>query len=603
VAIIFNGEIYNFRSERERLERQGATFRTTTDTEVILNLYLERGLEFVERLRGMYALAIFDWRESAAGNEPVMVLARGPLGIKPLYVAAASSDPHAVVFASEIRGLLTSELVERRVDQYALAEYLAHGFVIQPRTIIAGVRMLDCGTLERYVPGRQVERRRFWRIPEYEPRVETLDKAAERLRGVLEDSVALHAFADAPVGAFLSGGVDSSAIVGLMRKHIPDLRTYTLRFPDVPQADESDYATATAREFGCRNTVVEVSGNEMTRLLPEHIRAMDQPSTDGLNTWLISRAAACDVKAVLSGLGGDEWFAGYPVARRMAYYSAHPFGRLQAMAGKVASVLDQWMPEGTLRERVHNLAARRSMLSAWWHSHSVFRPDQSRRMTGLPLAAADDVGQLESYLAAATGDVQGESPVGLACLLDACVYMGNQLLRDSDVMSMAHSLELRTPLVDVEVVGFSRTCLDEYKLRTDGGSDGRYEQSGAKRVLIQAIRDLLPADIDRRPKRGFALPLVQWLQGDLNKLLLETCARETFSHRGLIDPDLVTPLMRGRDTLTRNIYPRLWSLMVFELWSRGVLDVPTSPGQRPVPQTSQIDRQTSQGLEAGVSPR
>ncbi len=577
VAIIFNGEVYNFRAERERLERQGVTFRTTTDTEVILNLYLERGIDFVDRLRGMYALAIFDWRETSPAAAPVMVLARGPLGIKPLYVATASDDTNAVVFASEIRGLLASGLVQRRVDQRGLADYLAHGFVVQPRTIISGVRMLDCGTLERYLPGRPVERRQFWRIPEYEPRTETLDQAAQRLRAVLDESVALHAFADAPVGAFLSGGVDSSGIVGLMRKHIPDLRTYTLRFPDFPQADESDYATATARAFDCRNTVVDVSGSEMTRLLPEHVRAMDQPSTDGLNTWLISRAAARDVKAVLSGLGGDEWFAGYPVVRRMAYYSAHPLGRLQSVAGKAAAVMDGWLPEGKLRGRMHNLAARRSMLSAWWHSHSVFRPDQARRMTGSTIDASEDVSQLESYLAADSSDVRGESPVGLACLLDACIYMGNQLLRDSDVMSMAHSLELRTPLVDVEIVGFSRTCLDEFKLRTDGRGDGRYEQSGAKRVLIQSIRDLLPADINRRPKRGFALPLVQWLNGDLRSMLLETCAPHTIAGRGLIDPDVVAPLLKSRESIARNPYPRLWSLMVFEMWCRSTLDAPAIP--------------------------
>jgi asparagine synthase (glutamine-hydrolysing) len=601
VAIIFNGEIYNFRSERERLERQGVTFRTTTDTEVILNLYLERGLGFVERLRGMYALAIFDWRESAPGAPPVMVLTRGPLGIKPLYVAAANGDPHAVVFASEIRGLLASGLVERRVDQYGLADYLAHGFVVQPRTIIAGVRMLECGTLERYVPGRAVERRRFWRIPPYEPRTETLDQAAERLRAVLEESVALHAFADAPVGAFLSGGVDSSGIVGLMRKHIPDLRTYTLRFPDVPQADESEQATATARAFGCRNTIVDVRGSDMTSLLPEHIGAMDQPSTDGLNTWLISRAAARDVKAVLSGLGGDEWFAGYPVARRMAYYRTNPLGRLHMMAGVATSIFDRWLPEGALRERAHNLATRRSLLSTWWHSHSVFRPDQSRRMAGLPLSAAEDVGQVESYLAAMSGDFRLESPVGLACLLDACVYMGNQLLRDSDVMSMAHSLELRTPLVDTEVVGFSRTCLDEYKLRSDGGGDGRYEQSGAKRVLIHAIRDLLPADIDRRPKRGFALPLVQWLNGELNPVLREACEPRTISGRGLIDPNVVAPMLKDRESAARNMYPRLWSLMVLELWCRSVLDVPArNTGRGSVPRISETDLPTPNAVGAGV---
>ncbi|HEV3416247.1 MAG TPA: asparagine synthase (glutamine-hydrolyzing) [Pirellulales bacterium] len=574
VAIIFNGEIYNFRSERERLEKAGFRFRTTTDTEVILNLYLERGIEFVDRLRGMFALAIFDWRESSVGGTPVMLLARGPLGIKPLYVAAPKDSPNGVIFASEVRGLLASGLVPRSVDPRGLAEYLARGFVIQPQTIIAGVRMLDCGTLERYAPGKPVERRQFWRIPAYEPRQETLDQAAERLRGVLEESVALHAFADAPVGAFLSGGVDSSGIVGMMREHIPDLRTYTLRFPDLAKADESDFAIATAKALSCRNTVVEVRGSEMVDLLPEHIRAMDQPSIDGLNTWLISRSAARDVKAVLSGVGGDEWFAGYPVTRRMAYYATHPIGRLQAMAGKLASRLESRLLEGRIRQRAHNLSTRRSPIATWLHAHHVFRYDQSRRMAGLSCDVKGDTAPVESYLSTISADFRRESPIGLACLLDFGVYMGNQLLRDSDVMSMAHSLELRTPLVDVEVAKFSRTCLDEFKLRFDGGFDNRYTQSGAKRVLIQAMRDVLPADIATRPKRGFALPLVHWLRTDLMPMVVDACDPATIARRGLIDPAVVAPLMQTSESVAENVYPRLWSLTLFELWCRNVLDAP-----------------------------
>lgn len=584
LAILFNGEIYNFRSERERLAAAGYRFDTTTDTEVILNLYLERGMEFVDRLRGMYTVAIFDWRQSSPGGRPVMVLARGPLGIKPLYVAAPSAwgkpnasvrdDSHGVIFASEVRALLASGLVARRIDREALTQYLGYGCVIQPRTIIEDVRMLEPGTLERYVPGRPVERRQFWRLPAYEPRNETLEQAAERLRGVLEESVALHAFADAPVGAFLSGGVDSSGVVGMMRPHISDLRTYTLKFPDVPGADEADHAAATARSLGCVNTIVELSSADVAHLLPEYARAIDQPSNDGLNTWLISRAAAEDVKAVLSGLGGDEWFAGYPVTRRMANYATHPLGRLNSMAGKLAAAVEPHLPEGRVRQRAHNLAMRRSPLSAWVHSRSVFRYDQSRRMVGLPSDPSGNVAWFEGYLATISQDWQSESPVGLSCLLDAGVYMGSQLLRDSDVMSMASSLELRTPLVDIEVVKFSRTCRDEFKLRTDGGSDGRYANSGAKRVLIEAMRGALPADIEERPKRGFALPFVHWMQTDLRSTVAEACHPKTIARRGLIDPAAIEPLTRTDEAMAAGYYPQLWSLLVLELWCRAVLDAP-----------------------------
>lgn len=579
VAILFNGEIYNFRAERRRLEQCGYRFITTTDTEVILNLYLERGLDFVDRLRGMFAVAIFDWRESPAGGNPVLVLARDPLGIKPLYIAAPSGDPRGVIFASEIRALLAGGLVARRVDREGLLDFLNYGFIIQPRTIIEGVRMLECGTIERFAPGKSVERRSFWGIPAYEPREETLDQAAERLRGVLDESVALHAFADAPVGAFLSGGVDSSGVVGLMRKHIPDLRTYTLKYPDVPQWDEADYAAETAKQFDCVNTIVEVRGPEMPDLLGKHVAAMDQPSIDGLNTWLISRAAARDVKAVLSGLGGDEWFAGYPVARRMARYAAQPAGRIAALAGRIAAGLEGYLPEGRLRQRTHNLATRRSSLATWFHAHSVFRADQSRRMLGMAGRAESFDEGIDQLLPSADADYHDESPLGLACLLDARVYMGSQLLRDSDVMSMASSLELRTPLVDVEVVRFSRTCRDEFKLRADGAADGRYANSGSKRVLIQALRDVLPADIGTRPKRGFALPIVHWLKTDLNELLLETCDPTSIARRGLLDPQSIPPLLATEKARRLNLYPRLWSLVIWELWCRSALDA--SPQSAP----------------------
>ncbi len=574
VAILFNGEIYNFRAERERLEQAGARFHTTTDTEVILHLYLERGIEFVERLRGMYSIAIFDWRQSSTAGPPVMVLVRGPLGVKPLYIASPPSDPAAVMFSSEIRPLLASGLIPRQVSQDGLADYLQCGFVMQPRTIVSGVRMMAPGMLERFVPGRPVETHRFWRIPPSEPRQETLDEAAQRLRGVLDESVALHAFADAPVGAFLSGGVDSSGVVGLMRKHVSDLRTYTLKYPDFPQLDESEYATATARQLDCRNTIVEIRGADMPELLPQFARAMDQPSIDGLNTWIISRAAARDVKAVLSGIGGDEWFTGYPVTRRMSYYALSPMGRAKALAGKIAAQLSDMLPDGHLRQRACNLATRRSPLATWMHAHSLFRYDQARQMVGMTFESCGDIKQFESYLADLRPDFRRETPVGLACLLDFGIYMGSQLLRDSDVMSMAHSLELRTPLVDLEVANMSRTCRDEYKLITGGGIDGRYAASGAKRVLIEAMRDVLPDDIGRRPKRGFALPIVQWMQKDLKSLVLDTCHPDTIGRRGLIDPTAVAPMVRTPEAVRANLHPRLWGLMLFELWCRATLDAP-----------------------------
>ena len=390
VAIVFNGEIYNFREERRRLEDAGHRFHSTTDSEVILQLYLERGLDFHERLRGMYALAIFDLRKAAPGGLPQLVLARDPLGIKPLYLAHAKADRQSVVFASEMRGILASGLVRPEICRQSLAGYLGRGFLLQPATMISGVRMLDPGTLECYSPGEAMRSIRFWTMPSAAPRTETLDEAAARLRATLDESVALHAMADAPIGAFLSGGIDSTAIVALMRRRIADLRTYTLRFPDVQGDDEVSEAEAAARKYGCHHTTVDVTAAEVRELLPRFAGELDQPSADGLNTWMISRAAAHDVKGVLSGLGGDEWFSGYPVTRRMAHLSTTFSGRVQTVAGQVASQFAGFVPGGRLRQRVENLAARRSAIALWSQGHTVFRPDVARRMAGIDRARRRD---------------------------------------------------------------------------------------------------------------------------------------------------------------------------------------------------------------------
>ncbi len=573
VAILYNGEIYNFRAERERLSAAGYRFNTTTDTEVILNLYLENGLEFHERLRGMYALAIFDWRESSPGGAPVMVLARGPLGIKHLYVAHPHGDPRQVIFSSELRAILASGLVRPQVNGEALSTYLAHGFVMQSDTMISGVRMMEPGTIERYAPGEPMVKKRFWQIPPYAPRHESLDESAERLRGVLEESVRLHAMADAPIGAFLSGGIDSTGIVGLMRRHVADLRTYTLKFPDVPGEDEVDQAVAAAAAFDCRHTVVEVTSREVADLLPRFAGELDQPSADGLNTWLISRAAARDVKGVLSGIGGDEWFAGYPVTRRMARYGATSSGRAQATAGRFAHLVAPWIPPGLVRERALNLATRRSAVSTWLQTHTVFREAAARRMAGLAIDRGHEDRRIEAILNHERSDWRKETAVGLSCLLDTRVYMMNQLLRDSDASSMAHSLELRVPLVDLGLVAFSRSCDDAYKLRPDGGSGSQYTASGSKRVLIHALRDLLPPTIANRPKRGFSLPFEHWMRGALAPLLEDTCNRETVARRGLLDAQLVAQARKQHGPRgSGHAYPSLWTLMILELWSREVLD-------------------------------
>ena len=483
VAILFNGEIYNFREHRARLAEKGYRFQSKTDSEVILALYLEHGEDFVRHLRGMYAIALFDWRNLRLGDLPELILVRDPLGIKPLYIARAGMEGTGCVFASEIRSLIASRLVEPHIDQQSLRDYLHYGFTLQPRTILSGVRMAEPGVLERFVPAKPATTRRFWSMPAYEPRSESLDEAAERLRQTLEESIAQHAFADAKVGAFLSGGVDSTGIVGLMRNHIPHLKTYTLRFPEFQGCDEAVEAKASAKRFDCENATVDVTGTDVRDSLPTFAGDLDQPSTDGLNTWLISRAAGREVKGVLSGLGGDEWFAGYPCSRRMLNYGTGWRGRTIMQMGKLANSAESFFPvrgfEDSLRERVENYGTRRSLAATWVQAHTSFTPRQVKQLTGDPFAQ-DPVQPFLDLLHRDQISESDETPIGLSGQLDVAGYMRCQLLRDSDATSMAHSLELRVPFVDIELARFARTCKDEYKLDP---KQRRFNGLGAKHVL------------------------------------------------------------------------------------------------------------------------
>jgi len=576
VAIFFNGEVYNHVEERRRLVARGHRFHSTTDTEVVLTLYLEHGMDFVDHLRGMVALAILDWRESAPGGRPTLVLARDPFGIKPLYFRRPSGPASPLVFASEIHSLLASGLVAREIDKNALMDFLAVGFVLQPRSILSGVEMLERGTTLRVTPSGLMEFRKFWNLPPYQPVRETFEESSERLRAVLDEGIALHAMADAPVGAFLSGGVDSTGVVGLMVRKNPRLRTYTLRLTDFPQSDESGQADAFARSLGCESTLVEVGGRDIVDLVPRFAATIDQPSVDGLNTWLVSRAAAKDVKGVLSGLGGDEWFAGYAATRNLARYASGA-GKFFPIAGKLAAAVRQWTPRSYLGRRLEGLALKGRPVTSWLDCRQIFGYELAAELAGEKAANSAGIEDVERILSGINPSWSKESSVGLSCLLDVDVYMRCQLLRDSDATSMAHSLELRVPLVDLRVAEFSRSCADSFKLHTGGGAGNEYGNSGAKRVLIAALRDVLPTDIARRPKRGFSIPYRHWLQNQLADMAGDLCSRKTIAARGLLDPDLASALANDPSARRWSAWPLPWSLMILELWCRAVVDEQEAP--------------------------
>ena len=540
-SIVFNGEIYNYRALRSGLEGEGVRFRGGSDTEVILEGWMRHGPRFVERLRGMYALAVWD-REEGRGW-----MARDPFGIKPLYFAETNGT---LLFASEVRALLGSELLARQLDEDVIAGYLEIGSVPEPHTLFRGISSLAAGTVVEVRVTGGIARMGTPSVavppfgpPDSEPITEA--GAAHRyIREVLRDSVAHHLIADVPVGMFLSGGIDSSALVALASEvSSTPLDTFTVVFEE-QEFSERAHAAAVARRFNTRHSEIPLSGDGMLGSLPAAFAAMDMPSMDGLNTYVVSEGVrAAGLKVVLSGLGGDELFAGYPSFRRAQRLArgwrflkagrglARPFTPLfgRARGDKVALLLGSTSPA----------------LSAYRASRSLFSPAAARELSGG--TAADMI----------TPPPPGLSVLGQVSWYEATGYMRNTLLRDSDVFSMAHSLELRVPFVDVQVAAAAMRVDDRLKL-----SAGR-----AKPLLVGALEDLLPNEVWDRPKQGFALPFERWLRGPLRSEMIAVFTPERLARVGIrhLPASLVWDgFLAGRAGYT---WSRPWAIYTLVRWA------------------------------------
>jgi asparagine synthase (glutamine-hydrolysing) len=557
VAILLNGEIYNFKEERTRLEARGHRFRTQGDAEVALHAYLDDENGFLQRMRGMFAIAICDFRP---GSERVL-LARDPFGMKPLYITRAKdADGHEqLAFASEAQALLAGGVVDGVVSATAISTFLHRGYVPQDQCTYHGVEMLPAGEVWRWQQSAPLQRRQFYLATDVTPGRGSLAEHAAELRHVLEESVRLHAFADVPVGAFLSGGVDSAAVVGLMRAHLPKLQTFTLSFPDVAGADEGSAARATAQHLDVPITSVDVRDADVSSSFLRFAAGLDQPSADGFNTWLVARGAAPSLRGVLSGLGGDEWFSGYPVAQRMQrmHTQQRTAGRLvQPLASLTqtfgASAASSVLPIRVLARR-DAWASRRSLGAHWWYAHSVASTEEAQALTGTaPRLPAMHIDALMD-------------PLALCMQLDVQHYMKDQLLRDSDVTSMQHSLELRTPFVDVKVAEFAARLPHAQRIVPGKGAPGSYAHNGAKRVLLEALRDVLPPALIHSPKRGFTLPYRQWMQGVLHDRVDGLQERASW-RRGVL---LEKPLAAWAQSMAQArhhalAFPRLWSVLVLD---------------------------------------
>jgi asparagine synthase (glutamine-hydrolysing) len=568
IWIVFNGEIYNWRSERDLLEQQGRRFRTQSDTEVLLALYERHGEAFVRRLRGIFAFAIYD-RRNGPGREK-LVLARDQFGIKPLLYSVSASG--CIVFASELKAMLASGRVSGAIDPEALRSLLTFGSVCQPRTFLAEVSTLPSAHILVATRANGIRIERYWSyrsnaMPEL--RDLPYSELLRRGRAIIEESIALQQVADVPVGAFLSGGVDSSLIAALMAgRHSGRLKTFSVGFDgDSAAMDESHGAGETAAYLGTDHTRVVVSGRDARDAIEHFAAGLDQPSVDGLNSYFVSRATAQAVKVTLSGTGSDELFAGYPWFAGMVPTDA---GNTRAL-GRFAGIR-RWIRRAGDAD---SGARTQSFLEQYSRFYQCLGPAGARALltreyggtAQRSVAMSEDLAPLDELSNAPVLD-----RISALCLNG---YTRNQLLRDIDACAMSHSLEVRVPFLDPVVADFALSLPQSAKLRPDGfplEADASYDRSGIKRIIVDVARDFLPAQFfTQRAKRGFGLPFASWMAGPLRDVVEDTLAPDSVRRRGLFDPRAVAEMWRNFDGghLSWN---GPWVLMMIELWCRNVRD-------------------------------
>jgi asparagine synthase (glutamine-hydrolysing) len=518
---LFNGEVYNYRELRRDLESRGERFRSSSDTEVLLRLIVRDGPESLSRVRGMFAIACWSVRERA------LLLARDRFGIKPLYVAVT---PAQCAFSSELSALMAAGVVTRQPSAAGVLAFLSWGSIPAPLTWAEGTEALPPGTWRRWTSGGRDEQRQF-----ADTRSAYLTTPTSRPESVLREevgaavreSVAAHLIADVPVGVFLSGGIDSGAMVSAATSSgATNLQTFTVGFEHAP-GSEAPHARVVAEKFGTTHHELIVDGSHVAADFPKLLAHLDQPSIDGVNSFYVSRAVAqTGIKAVLSGAGGDEMFGGYPSFTRIP--RAMQVKRIAGPAWPGVSAIGSLLVSERLRPRWRHFAATNgSLVEAYRVQRGFLMPEEIEALAGPALLdtrvrreASESLAAVEDQLLKPVGN---ESASASIARLETRLYLSSQLLRDMDVMAMAHALEVRVPFVDHELLATVWPALGSYPTL-----------QRQKRLLSGTLKSPLPDSIVNRPKHGFILPFATWFEGPLAPLV-----RDGMSH--LVTDGWITP--------------------------------------------------------------
>ncbi len=553
VVVMMNGELYNYREVRADLEKLGHKFVTQTDTEIVPHLYEVYGDDFVDHLNGMFAISLWDSRRKR------LVLARDRYGEKPLYYGVFDNK---LIYGSEPKALLAHPSVTRELDLEAFRQYLSFDYVPAPRSIFKGISKLPAAHIMTVENG-EVKIRRYWNLTfNKKGQVKSLENAAAELRALLSDAVRMRLVADVPLGVLLSGGVDSSAIAAFATQHATEtVKTFSIGFSE-DSFDETKYARLVAKHLGTDHYEEILSAAKAGDLISEIGTWLDEPLSDGslIPTYLLARFVRKHVTVALGGDGGDELFAGYPMYfghKVAAAYGAIP----QFLRSGLIEPIVRMLPVST-KNLSFDYRAKRFVRStkydtitrhhSWFGSFTIDEQESlltehvRRQTTGDIYAGTRDL----------LGICDAASEIEQMQYLDINFYMAEDILSKVDRASMAVSLETRAPFLDPRIGEFAASLPLNYKLR---GSKGKY-------ILKRSVEGLLPHSVLTRSKKGFGIPIAEWLKGRLNPLMHDLLATERLKDQGLFEPTHVQKLITEHERGIASHHKQLWTLLVFELW-------------------------------------
>ena len=553
VIAMQNGELYNYREVRADLEKSGHRFTTRTDTEIIPHLYEEYGEAFVEHINGMFAISLWD---SARKR---LILARDRFGEKPLYYGVFDGK---LVYASEPKSILVHPSVKAELDLDALRHYLSFDYVPAPMSIYKGIYKLPAAHI-LIVENGEVRTRRYWNLDFHKNgNVPSIEKAASELRELLSDAVRMRLVSDVPLGILLSGGIDSSTVAAFATQHATEkVKTFSIGFEE-DSFDESRYARLVAKHLNTEHFEDRLSAEKAGDLISEIGQWLDEPLSDGslIPTYLLARFVRQHVTVALGGDGGDELFAGYPM------YVAH---KMAAVYGAVPGFLRR----GVIEPVVNALPVSTSNMSFDYKAKRFVRASHldpvARHHTWFGSFSIEQQQDLltREIISQTSGDIyrgardtlnliDSTNEIERMQFLDINFYMAEDILTKVDRAAMAVSLETRAPFLDPRVGQFAASIPVDYKLR---GRKGKF-------ILKHAVKDLLPREILSRPKKGFGIPIAEWLKGRLNPLLHDMLAPHKLNQQGIFNAERVQRLIREHESNAASHHKELWTLLVFQLW-------------------------------------